>query len=138
MTWFVLLILMWMVRHHNFTWPRAVLLIGLALFTVGLISRFTIRVLARPLSLLQEGITSVRQGKFQPIQVSATRDEIQDLGESFNRMIEELGVSQEEIRQHRELLEERIRQRTEDLEKSDAQRARLQPGQERISGEHVA
>jgi signal transduction histidine kinase/CheY-like chemotaxis protein len=116
--WLLLVILLWDIRHKDFNWTKAALLAGVGIFVGGLISRFTIRVLARPLLLLQQGITSVRQGKFQPIQVSATRDEIQYLGESFNRMIEELSVSQEEIRQHRELLEERIRQRTEDLEKA--------------------
>ena len=82
------------------------------------ISRFTIRLLARPLALLQAGITSVRQGKFEPIQVSRTGDEIEYLGESFNRMIEELGASREQIRQHQELLEERIAQRTKELERA--------------------
>ncbi|MGH8337623.1 MAG: ATP-binding protein, partial [Gammaproteobacteria bacterium] len=80
------------------------------------ISRFTLRLLARPLSLLQDGITSVREGRLEPIQVSRTGDEIEFLGESFNRMIEALATSQTEIRQHQELLEERIRQRTEELE----------------------
>jgi signal transduction histidine kinase/CheY-like chemotaxis protein/HPt (histidine-containing phosphotransfer) domain-containing protein len=116
--WVVLVIVLWDIRHHAFDWTKAILLTVVGVVVGGLISRFTMRVLARPLALLQEGITSVRQGKFEPIQVSATRDEIQDLGESFNRMIEELAISQEEIRQHRELLEERIRQRTEDLEKA--------------------
>ena len=53
-----------------------------------------------------------------PIQVSRTGDEIEYLGESFNRMIEALAASQEEIRLHQELLEERIRQRTEELERA--------------------
>ena len=81
-------------------------------------SRFTMRLLARPLALLQAGITSVRQGRFEPIQVSRTGDEIEYLGESFNRMIEALAASQEQIRQHQELLEERIRQRTDELEQA--------------------
>ena len=118
MAWLVLVILLWDIRHHVFDWTKAILLCAIGVFVAGLVSRFTMRVLARPLSLLREGMTSVRQGRFEPIQVSATRDEIQDLGESFNRMIEELNVSHDEIRQHRELLEERIRQRTEDLEKA--------------------
>jgi signal transduction histidine kinase/CheY-like chemotaxis protein len=69
----------------------------------------------------------VRQGRLEPIQVSRTGDEIEYLGESFNRMIEALVASQEEIRQHQELLEERIRQRTEELEK--AMRAALAASQ---------
>jgi hypothetical protein len=84
----------------------------------GFISQFTVRALGRPLALLQQGITSVREGKFEPIQVSSTHDEIESLGESFNQMIAEIRASQEEVRQHRELLEERIRQRTEDLDRA--------------------
>jgi signal transduction histidine kinase/DNA-binding response OmpR family regulator len=114
--WVVLMVIMWDLRTHTFDLTKGFILCVVALLVAGAISRFTIRVLARPLALLQRGITSVRQGKFEPVQVSATGDEIEDLGQSFNRMIEELFASQREIQQHRELLEERIRQRTEELE----------------------
>src|SRR5713101_5126265 len=116
--WMVATILWWDLRHHTFDWTKGVVLCGIVLVGAGAISRFTVRLLARPLMLLQAGITSVRQGKFDPIQVSRTGDEIEHLGESFNRMIEELAASQEQIRQQQELLEDRIRQRTEDLEKA--------------------
>lgn len=88
------------------------------LLIAWVISRFTIRLLARPLALLQAGITSVQQGKLEPIQFSRTDDEIEYLGQSFNKMIEALAASKEEIRQHQELLEERIRRRTEELEEA--------------------
>jgi signal transduction histidine kinase/FixJ family two-component response regulator len=116
--WVVATMLWWDIRHHTFDWTKGLVLGGLVLVGAWAISRFTIRLLARPLILLQAGITSVRQGKFSPIQVSPTGDEIEYLGESFNRMIEELAASQEQIRQHQELLEDRIRQRTEDLGKA--------------------
>jgi two-component system, sensor histidine kinase len=116
--WMVMLIVLWDVRRHTFDAVQAVLMCAVLVLVGGLISRFTMRALGRPLALLQQGITSVREGKFEPIQVSSTDDEIQYLGESFNQMIAEITASQEEIRQHRDLLEERIRQRTEDLEKA--------------------
>ena len=86
------------------------------------ISRFTIRVLGRPLKLLEAGMTSVRQGRPEPIQVSRTGDEIESLGESFSLMIQALAESKEEIRQNQELLEQRIRQPTvePELAKNDA------------------
>lgn len=118
LTWLVLVIMLWDIRHHTFNFTKAILLCGIVVFAAGLISHFTIRVLARPLTLLEQGITAVRQGKLEPIQISSTQDEIQHLGESFNRMIEDLSASRKEIQQHSELLEERIRQRTEDLEKA--------------------
>jgi len=88
------------------------------LVVAAAISRFTNRLLARPLTLLEAGITSVREGRLEPIRVSRTGDEVEYLGESFNRMITALAASQEEIRQYQELLEERIRQRTQELEKA--------------------
>jgi signal transduction histidine kinase/CheY-like chemotaxis protein/HPt (histidine-containing phosphotransfer) domain-containing protein len=115
--WVVAVVLLWDIREHQFDLLKGVVLCVAAILVGGAISRITVRLLARPLTLLQQGITSVRQGKFEPIQVSRTNDEIEYLGESFNRMIEELATSQEEIRRHGELLEERIHQRTEDLEK---------------------
>jgi signal transduction histidine kinase/CheY-like chemotaxis protein/HPt (histidine-containing phosphotransfer) domain-containing protein len=116
--WVVGTIMLWDVRQHTFDLAKGLVLCGVVGLVAGAISRFTMRLLARPLALLQAGILSVREGRFDPIQVSPTGDEIQYLGESFNRMIETLAASQEEIRQHQDLLELRIRQRTEELEKA--------------------
>ncbi len=91
---------------------------GVVAMLATFISRFTMRLLARPLKFLEAGITSVRHGRLEPIQVSHTNDEIEYLGESFNRMIEVLAASKEEIRQHHEHLEQRIKQRTAELEKA--------------------
>jgi signal transduction histidine kinase/DNA-binding response OmpR family regulator len=127
LTWVAAMVMLWDIRLHQFDLSKGVVLCVVVIVAGGAISRVTIRLLARPLTLLQQGITSVRQGKFEPIQVSRTRDEIEYLGESFNRMIEELAVSHQEIRRHGELLEDRIHQRTEDLEK--AMRAALAASQ---------
>jgi signal transduction histidine kinase/CheY-like chemotaxis protein len=116
LVWVVAIVLLWDIRTHTFSAGEVIMLVVVVLIVAGLVSQFTIKVLTRPLALLQQGITSVRQGRFEPIQVSETRDEIEDLGKSFNRMIEELQRSNREIQQHRDLLEERIRQRTEELE----------------------
>ncbi|HEX5432562.1 MAG TPA: histidine kinase dimerization/phospho-acceptor domain-containing protein, partial [Bryobacteraceae bacterium] len=120
--WVVLITTLWDLRQHTFDWTKGVVLLALVLAIAFMISRFTIRALARPLKLLQAGITSVRQGRLDPIQVSRTGDEIEYLGESFNGMIQALAASQEEIRQNQDLLEQRIRQRTLELEaaKDDA------------------
>ena len=114
--WVVALTLGWDVWHHTFSWTKGVVLFGFVGVIAFLISRFTIGVLARPLKLLEAGITSVRKGQLEPLRISRTGDEIEFLGESFNRMIQALAASHEEIRQYQELLEERIRQRTMELE----------------------
>lgn len=114
--WVVTVILAYDLRQDTFDVTKGVLLCVVVLLVAGAISRMTIRLLARPLSLLQEGLTSVREGKFEPIQVSKTDDEVEFLGESFNAMIEALGQTRSELLQNQELLEDRIRQRTEQLQ----------------------
>jgi len=114
--WVVAVILGNDLRIQEFAISKSIVLCTIVVVVAASISRFTIRMLARPLNLLQEGITSVRKGKLHPIQVSRTGDEIEFLGESFNKMIEALVSSQNEIQQHQEHLEDRIRQRTEELE----------------------
>lgn len=116
--WVVAISLWWDIHLHTFNWTKGLILCVVVLGVAAAISRFTNRLLARPLTLLEAGITSVREGRLEPIRVSRTGDEIEYLGESFNRMITALAASQEEIRQYQELLEERIRQRTQDLEKA--------------------
>src|SRR5581483_8649373 len=88
--WVVVVILCWDLRQHTFDFAKGIVLSLVVAFVAGAISRFSMKLLARPLHLLQQGITSVREGRFQPIQVSRTGDEIEYLGESFNRMIEAL------------------------------------------------
>ena len=64
--WMVMLIILWDVRRHTFDVLQAVLMVSLLVVIAGFISRFTMRALGRPLSILQQGITSVREGKFNP------------------------------------------------------------------------
>lgn len=125
--WVVVTIIGYDARQEGFDPVKMIILCGVVLVVAAAISRFTIRLLARPLALLQEGITSVQQGRLDPIQVSRTGDEIEYLGESFNGMITALAASKEEIRQHQENLEERIRRRTDELER--AMRHALQASQ---------
>lgn len=114
--WVVATSLWWDIHLHTFNWAKGLALCGIVLGIAAAISQFTNRLLARPLTLLEAGITSVKEGRLEPIRVSHTGDEIEYLGESFNRMIAALAASHEEIRQYQELLEERIRQRTQELE----------------------
>ena len=97
---------------------KGLFLFFVILLVAGVISRFTIRLLVRPLSLLQDGIKSVQEGRLQPIRLSETRDEIELLGHSFNQMIQALQSSRSEVREHQELLETRIQHRTEALEEA--------------------
>lgn len=114
--WVVAVILSYDLRNDSFPVTKVILLTVVVLLVAAAISRMTIRLLARPISLLQEGIEAVIEGKLEKIQVSRTGDEIEWLGESFNRMIEVLARTQDELRMQTETLEERITQRTQQLE----------------------
>ena len=116
--WVVVTILGFDVRYGNFEPSKGVILWLIVVVVAAAIARFTLRQLVRPLVNLQRGITSVGEGRFEPIQVSRTGDEIEFLGQSFNQMIEALAASRKEVREHQESLEERIRQRTEALEQA--------------------
>ena len=116
--WVVLVMLLFDARQEARGSMRGVLA-GLVLVLVsGLVARFAIRVIARPLANLQAGLVAAHEGRLEKIQVSSTGDEIQYLGESFNRMIESLTGFQSELREHQRLLEDRIHQRTEELERA--------------------
>ena len=114
--WVVATILGYDLRQDTFDVTKGLLLCLVVLLVSAAIARYTIRVMAKPLALLQAGITGVRKGQLVPIQVSRTGDEIEFVGESFNRMIEALAASQEEVRRYQETLEQRIHQRTEELQ----------------------
>ena len=114
--WVVAVILAYDLRQDAFDVRKGVLLFFVVLLVAGATSRMTIRLLARPLGLLHEGIQSVREGRLQPMPISRTGDEIEFLGDSFNQMIEALASTQEELLKSKMLLEERIGQRTQELE----------------------
>ena len=116
--WVVVTILAYDLRQETFDLGKGLLLCVIVFLVSGAIARFTIRLLARPLRLLQEGITAVQDGRLEPVQVSKTGDEIEFLGESFNRMIEALALSERQVREQKELLEKRIKDRTEQLEEA--------------------
>jgi len=116
--WVVLTFLAYDLRQDNFDVAKGLLLCVIVILVAGAISRFTIRLLTRPLKLLEAGILSVRNGRLEPIQVSRTGDEIEFLGESFNAMIDALDSSHKEVREHQHLLEQRIRERTAQLEEA--------------------
>jgi signal transduction histidine kinase len=116
--WVVATFLAYDLRQDNFDAGKGLLLFGIVVLVSAAIARFTIRIMARPLALLQTGILSIRNGTLEPIQVSKTGDEIEFLGESLNGMIEALANSQKELRNQQELLEKRIKERTEQLEEA--------------------
>lgn len=97
---------------------KAALLAIIVLFVSAAIARLTLRLLVKPLAMLQQGINAVVEGRLEPIQYSRTGDEIEFLGASFNKMVAELAASRRQLLEYQEQLEVRIRQRTEALEEA--------------------
>ncbi|HYK17526.1 MAG TPA: ATP-binding protein [Bryobacteraceae bacterium] len=116
--WIGVTIVAFDLRHDAFDTGKGFLLVVVILLVSAAIARFATRLLARPLARLENGIRDVENGKLEPIEVSQTGDEIQFLGESFNRMIMGLASSEKQIRENRELLEKRIHDRTSRLEQA--------------------
>ena len=116
--WVVVVGLWWDFMDGSWSWSKLVVMTGFVLGLAVVISQFSLRVLARPLALLEEGIRSVGEGKLEPIQISRTSDEIEYLGESFNRTIAALAASHQQIQEYQAHLEERIRERTSELERA--------------------
>ncbi|MBI3487508.1 MAG: HAMP domain-containing protein [Acidobacteria bacterium] len=70
----------------------------------------------RPVIQLTEAAQKVAQGNLETVSVKVyTRDEIQDLSQSFEVMTEKLRVSRDEIERQNRLLEYRVQERTRQL-----------------------
>ncbi len=101
-----------------FNMPKALAMVALSALIAGAIAKYTNRLLARPLQYLLDGITSVREGRLEPIRVSRTRDEIEFVAESFNAMIEDLAAYRNKLREYQESLEDLVQKRTRALEEA--------------------
>ena len=116
--WVVATILAYDLRQDGFNLRKGFLMFVIVGLVAAAISRFTIRLLVRPLSQLQAGITAATDGRLEPIRVTKTGDEVEFLGESFNAMIEALAASQKALLEQQQLLEKRIKDRTDQLEEA--------------------
>jgi signal transduction histidine kinase/CheY-like chemotaxis protein/HPt (histidine-containing phosphotransfer) domain-containing protein len=117
MLWVVFVVLLWD-SALGVHWSNAkTVLTGFIVFlaTYG-VSRLSLRLLVTPLIELHNAISSVRLGELKTIEVKKSGDEIQAVGESFNRMIEALSETRRQVHEYQEQLEERIHSRTEELE----------------------
>ena len=100
--------------HDNI---KASLFVGLVTLVLGIGGAifFSNRYL-RPVIQLTEAAQKVAQGNLETVSVKVhTRDEIQDLSQSFEVMTERLRVSRDEIERHNRLLEYRVQERTRQL-----------------------
>jgi signal transduction histidine kinase len=116
--WVIATILAYDFRQDTFDFGKGLLLCVIVMLVAAAIARFTLHLLVRPITQLQSGITSARNGHLAPIQVSKTGDEVEFLGDSFNAMIEALAESQKALLEQQGSLEKRIKDRTDQLEEA--------------------
>lgn len=116
--WAIAVILGYDLRLETFGVGTGVVLLAVLALVSGAVAQFTVRLLARPLSQLHAGVTSARNGRLEPIQLSKSGDEVELLGESLNGMIEALAASQKALLEQQGLLEKRIKERTDQLEEA--------------------
>jgi signal transduction histidine kinase len=116
--WVIATILAYDLRQDKFDAGRGILLLVIVMLPAAAISRFTIRLLARPLWQLRDGITSAGNGRLEPIEVSKSSDEVEFLGEGFNGMVATMATSQKVLLEQQELLEKRIKNLTGQLEEA--------------------
>ncbi|WP_291271384.1 ATP-binding protein [Geothrix sp.] len=96
---------------------RASLAVGLVTLVVGIgVAVFLSNRYLRPVIQLTDAAQKVAQGNFETVSVKvSTRDEIQDLSQSFEVMTDKLRVSRDEIERQNRLLEYRVQERTRQL-----------------------
>ena len=104
--------------QNQFDASKVVLLAVVIGVVGGVVALYSHHLLAKPLNQLQRGISAVREGRLEPVQVSRTGDEVEYLGHSLNGMIEVLKQSRQQVREYQEGLEDKIRERTEQLEET--------------------
>jgi signal transduction histidine kinase len=96
---------------------KASLAVGLVTLVLGIASAiFLSDRYLRPVIQLTEAAQKVAQGNLEAVSVKVTtRDEIQDLSQSFEVMTEKLRISRDEIERQNRLLEYRVQERTRQL-----------------------
>ncbi len=96
---------------------KASLAVGLVTLILGIaVAVFLSNRYLRPVIQLTEAAQKVAQGNLGAVSVKVyTRDEIQDLSQSFEVMTDKLRVSRDEIERQNRLLEYRVQERTRQL-----------------------
>ncbi len=84
------------------------------------------RAITRPVHRLIAATEAVRDGDYSPRLPAGSGDELDQLGGSFNRMIDEINRSRQEIVALNSSLEERVRSRTAELEEEVRERRRAE------------
>ena len=96
---------------------KASLAVGIVTLALGIaVAIFLSNRYLRPVIQLTEAAQKVAQGNLETVSVKVySRDEIQDLSQSFEAMTDKLRVSRDEIERQNRLLEYRVQERTRQL-----------------------
>ena len=96
--------------QKGITYGTVLLSISIVIITILITDNIT-----NPIKKLQRGFKSVENGKLEINVDIRTQDELEDLANSFNKMVKELNDSKQKIRTYTEELEKEVKSRTEQL-----------------------
>jgi len=95
----------------------AFVLVGLLFSTILFIPLNVI--IIRPINKLKEGFGKLSKNDFNSKVVINSKDEMGELGFSFNEMREKLKISKRKLEEYNDTLEEKVRERTSQLKKNN-------------------
>ena len=115
-------------RQHFDAFREATLwdLVLVALIVLPLGSLLLRRYLSRPLDILVEGVSALREGRYSYLRPIRTRDEWALLADSFNDMVRTIREREKALQEARDTLELQVEVRTRELSREVAERKRAE------------
>lgn len=101
---------------YNYLYILIIILVGFLIFAI-IMAFIATEQISKPIKQLRRGAEIVAGGDFNFRLNVETNDEIEELGNQFNRMAEELALREEELLHHKDHLENLVSQRTFELNK---------------------
>ncbi|MBU1681005.1 MAG: HAMP domain-containing protein [Bacteroidetes bacterium] len=101
---------------YNYLFILIIILLGFLFFSI-IIAFIATEQISKPIKQIRRGAEIVAGGDFNFRLEVETNDEIEELGNQFNRMAEELAMREKELLQHKNHLESLVFQRTSELNK---------------------
>lgn len=108
-----------------------------SIFT-GFLGFFVSDIIARPIKKLSKGMQEISSGNLDVELDIRTGDELESLGNAFNKMASELKESQEKVRKQNEELEQKVEERTHDIQEGKSAIINMMEDTESLNKELIA
>ena len=107
-------------------------------FFTGFLGFFVSNLITRPIKKLSKGMNEVSSGNLGVVLDIKTGDELESLGNAFNKMASDLRESQEKIRKQNEELEQKVEERTYDIQEGKRAIINMMDDTEKLNTELIA